>query len=223
MFRILASPRSLDPPPIAANLSPQKLSDLSSISTDPRAQDFSNHLRRFEHHTAVRYQGRHRWHAVATGDKISLIPADIFQEETRRCLRHIVHRAARAPSPLSPTRRYCRHENRFGKPNADESSCSTNVVSNLCDSDAKSEDLQLLHIFKEVKTRTMSFHPYRPQLLAAEAGNDFAVSVWGIHRSERVTKLTLEDAVPFTPEPVKIVDVLAIEFKRHRAVAEAYE
>ena len=156
---------------------------------------------------------------------------EVSHDETRRCLRHIVHRASRTASPLSPTRRYCRHENRFNSEDAVKFACSTHTVSHLHTSQGEEDaasggGLQLLHVFKGMKTSTALFHPYRPQLLLAEATDDaidYAVSIWGVHRAERLRRLTLDDAMPNSPEPKAAVDALAGEIKRQRAIAEAYE
>ncbi|VDM31876.1 unnamed protein product [Hydatigera taeniaeformis] len=240
-------PHSMDPPILPPTLSPQNLTDLSSISTNPKAQDFADHLLSFKKHSATRCEGRQRWHTIATGQKPSTLSSSSSsipeRDEIRRCMRHIVHRASRATSPLSPTRRNCRHANRLTEDAV--RFCSTTVSSHLgrcfADSEAverveKEEgmnaELQLLHVFKPGPgiaaagpAAVARFHPYKPHLLMAEAvadGEEYAVSVWGVHRFEGVRRLTLADGDATTGKST-VADALMDEIKRQRALTEAYD
>lgn len=237
----------MDPPALPPTLSPQNLTDLSSISANPKAQDFSDHLLNFKKHSATRCEGRQRWHIIATGQKLStpsssssFIPE---RDEIRRCMRHIVHRASRAASPLSPTRRNCRHVNRLTEDAV--RFCTTTVSSHLrrCFVDAEvvegvekeegiNVELQLLHVFRPGVGVTAAgpaavarFHPYKPHLLVAEAvasGEEYAVSVWDVHRLEAVRRLTLNDEDAATGQSA-VPDALMEAIKRQRALTELYE
>ncbi|EUB57529.1 Regulatory-associated protein of mTOR [Echinococcus granulosus] len=237
-------PHSMDPPVLAPTLSPQNLTDLSSISTNPKAQDFSDHLLNFKKHSAERCGGRQRWHTIATGQRLfTPSPSISERDEIRRCMRHLVHRASRAASPLSPTRRNCRHVNRLTEDAV--RFCSTTVSPHLrrCLTDAEATEaaekeegvnveLQLLHIFQagvgvaSAGTAAVAcFHPYKPHLLAAEAvadGEEYVVSVWGVHRLEGVRRLTLTEG-DATAEQLTVSDALMEAIKRQRALMEAYD
>ncbi|KAL5106628.1 Regulatory-associated protein of mTOR [Taenia crassiceps] len=216
------SPHSMDPPILPPSLSPQNLTDLSSISANPKAQDFSDHLVNFKKHSATRREER---------------------DEIRRCMRHIVHRASRAASPLSPTRRNCRHVNRLTEDAV--RFCTTTVSSHLrrCFVDAEAVEgvekeeginveLQLIHVFRPGVGITAAgpaavarLHPYKPHLLVAEAaasGEEYAVSVWGVHRLEGVRRLTLTDGEA-TAGQSTVLDALMEAIKRQRALTELYD
>lgn len=111
----------MEPPYLSPNLNPNDLYSLAGICNDPRAKTFAENLRNYKRHDALRVSGRQRWHAIALREKLPPSattsstqynsPSEV--EESRRNLRYIVHRASRTASPLSPTRRNCRHGTRI--------------------------------------------------------------------------------------------------------------
>ncbi|KAM7533524.1 hypothetical protein Aperf_G00000124322 [Anoplocephala perfoliata] len=242
----------MDPPHLSPALNPNDLYSLAGICSDPRAKTFADYLRNFKRRDALRVQGRQRWHAIARQQRLSSSPPSKHNglaeiEENRRNLRYIVHRAARAPSPLSPTRRNCRHGTRLNDMGVrycsngvsphlrihDEHHAEHGAEATEIDSKIGTHDLQIMHIFQPSKTSPgrgfvslAKFHPYKPHLVTAEtleSLEEYAVTIWGVHRADKVKRLTLAE----TLNPIYSVTTLSValgeEIKKQRALQEGYD
>lgn len=99
----------------------------------------------------------------------------------------------------------------------------------------RTHELQVVHIFQPSKTSpargfasTAKFHPYKPHLVTAEAlGSleEYAVTIWGVHRADKVRRLTLAETMTRIPMDsiITVSAALGEEIKKQRALQERYK